>query len=126
MTTSNRAAAREKRRPAPQRGGSSRLLKRMETPLPPASRAPATKQASATRSRLPVIGQRYAWAFPIPNPLPSRSPANDGSAGTGADANERRNMRGRERLRANRLTCLIIRLILQTIRRDPSGADQTD
>jgi hypothetical protein len=34
--------------------------------LPPASRALVTKQASATRSRLPLMGQRYAAAIPIP------------------------------------------------------------
>ena len=93
MTTSSRAAAREKRRPAPHNGGSSRLLNRMETPLPPASRALPMKQASVSRSRLPVIGQRYAGRSRFPTPPPSPSLVNDGSGGMGADAIERRNMR---------------------------------
>jgi hypothetical protein len=66
------------------------------------------------------------WAIAIPNTSTKPSPANDDSARR-APTHERRNTRGgRERLRTNRLTCLIIRLIIQTIQQDPSGSDQID
>jgi hypothetical protein len=67
--------------------------------------------------------QRYAAAVAIPTPHQGTCLTTLPVADTSADEKNAGSMSGGpDGLRADRLTCLIIRLIIQTIRRDRSGS----
>ena len=78
MIAARSVAASAKRRQAPQRGSSSRLLKRIATAFPPARIDIAKNAASAVRSSLPFTRQHYEQARGLRGgPKPARQTALD-------------------------------------------------